>query len=116
MRKISNRNYHKLLSSGRWRELRRRYLSDHPICQRCESLGKTTLATCVHHILPVESQVTPYEMERVAYDYTNLEALCDACHEERHKHCNRRCSKNETRAAAKEIAQAFISRWKIGGE
>lgn len=111
MRKVSNKNYHKLLSHSRWRELRQRYLASHPLCEECERQGKTTLATCVHHIRPVESQATPALMEQAAYDIHNLEALCDHCHEERHKGCNRAKSKAQTKLAAKQTAEAFMARW-----
>ena len=85
-----------------------RYLSAHPLCEECERQGKTTLATCVHHIRPIESQATPALMEQAAYDIHNLEALCDHCHEERH---NRAKSKAATRLAAKQTAEAFMARW-----
>lgn len=111
MRKVSNKNYHKLLSHSRWRELRQRYLASHPLCEECERAGKTTIATCVHHIRPVESQGTPALMMRAAYDWHNLEALCEPCHEARHKLCNRAKSKAQTRQAAKETAEAFMARW-----
>ena len=111
MRKVSNKNYHKLLSHSRWQTLRLRYLSAHPLCEECERVGKTTLATCVHHIRPVEQQATPALMMQAAYDWHNLEALCDACHEARHKLCDRGKSKEKTKQAAKQIAEAFMARW-----
>ena len=111
MRKVSNKYYHKLLGHSRWRELRMRYLSAHPLCEKCERQGKTTLATCVHHIRPVEAQCSPAMMEQAAYDIHNLEALCEACHEERHKGCNRAKSKAQTKLAAKQTAEAFMARW-----
>lgn len=111
MRKISNKNYHKLLSHSRWRELRMRYLSAHPLCEECERAGKTTVATCVHHIRPVEAQGTPSLMMQAAYDYNNLEALCDACHEARHRLDNRSRTKAQTKKAAQEVAETFVQRW-----
>lgn len=111
MRKVNNKNYHKLLGHSRWRELRQRYLASHPLCEECERAGKTTLATCVHHIRPVESQGSPALMMQAAYDWHNLEALCEACHEQRHKRCNRAKSKAQTKLAAKQTAEAFMARW-----
>ena len=111
MRKVSNKNYHKLLGHSRWRELRARYLAAHPLCEECERAGKTTLATCVHHLRPVEAQATPALMMQAAYDWHNLEALCEACHEQRHKGCNRAKSKAQTKLAAKQTAEAFMARW-----
>ena len=111
MRKVTNKNYHKLLSHSRWQTLRARYLSAHPLCEECERAGKTTLATCVHHIRPVEAQETPALMMAAAYDWYNLEALCEACHEARHKLCNRAKSKAQTRLAAKQTAEAFMAQW-----
>ena len=74
------------------------------------------LATCVHHIHPIESQHTPEQMERVAYDYRNLAALCDLCHERIHRYCNRSRSKEQTKKAAKQIAENFMTTWLKGGE
>ena len=95
--------------------MRQRYLASHPLCEECERAGKTTLATCVHHIRPVEAQSSPALMMEAAYNWHNLEALCEQCHKdrhkERHKFCNRAKSKEQTRLAAKQTAEEFIARW-----
>jgi hypothetical protein len=50
-------------------------------------------------------------MMAAAYDWNNLEALCEPCHEARHKLCNRSKSKAQTRLAAQQTAAAFMARW-----
>ena len=76
--------YQRLLNDRRWRELRIAYLREHPLCERCIREGKAagvpegyiTPAIDVHHRVPVETAKTLQEMERLAYDWNNLEALC----------------------------------------
>lgn len=111
MRKVSNKFYHQLLGHYRWRDLRARYLGAHPLCEECERKGRTTLATCVHHVRPVESQPSQELMIAAAYDWNNLEALCDACHELRHAGHTGRRSKVQTRESARQTAEAFLARW-----
>ena len=48
------------------------------VCKECSRYGKTTVATMVHHIFPLE---TYYEL-RLAND--NLISLCNKCHEVMH--------------------------------
>lgn len=51
----------------RWREIRRRYLGDHPTCEYC---GRP--ATEVHHEVPLSRGGT--------HDLHNLVSLCRRCH------------------------------------
>jgi 5-methylcytosine-specific restriction endonuclease McrA len=39
----------------------------------------------VHHKIPFETGKTPEEVEKLAYDWDNIESLCEPCHEARHK-------------------------------
>lgn len=88
-----SKQYQKLLNSKRWKELRIRYLREHPLCERClregkaEGLpfGRATAAVDLHHKIPVESTKTLTEMERLCYDWNNLEALCVPCHMKTHQ-------------------------------
>lgn len=63
--------------STRWRVLRRDFLIAHPLCADCERKGRTTLAQHVHHEKP--RKLHP----ELAFDWSNLEALCLACHNAR---------------------------------
>lgn len=62
-----NKRYH-----HGWPKLRQQYLTLHPFCEMCESQGRVTIATEVHHILPLEHGGTN--------DLKNLMALCKPCH------------------------------------
>jgi 5-methylcytosine-specific restriction protein A len=55
-----------------WRKVRAAYLASHPLCERCESEGRLTPATEVHHKLPLASGGTNA--------WENLAALCKPCH------------------------------------
>lgn len=62
----------------KWRAFRNLYLSDHPLCAKCNRLGEH-----VHHIVP--RAVAPERM----FDRSNLMTLCAECHEEVHKEAHR---------------------------
>jgi len=54
----------------KWRLTRRKYLTDHGVCEHCHQ----RLAEHVHHIADVAQDPTRM------HDQTNLEALCASCH------------------------------------
>ena len=45
----------KIYNTPQWRKLRLAHLMQHPLCEMCESKGRTTLASCVHHIKYISS-------------------------------------------------------------
>jgi len=55
-----------------WKRIRDRYISQHPLCERCEQDGRLTPAQEVHHIKPLSEGGT--------HDSDNLMALCSSCH------------------------------------
>jgi len=59
-----------------WRDLRRAYLKQHPLCEKCH----VKLAEQVHHVVPRAKAP-----ERTL-DPSNLQALCTDCHLEVHRH------------------------------
>lgn len=61
----------------RWRKYAKNFLAQHPLCVRCLSLDRTTLATCVDHIIPVTEagQSDPNFWRR-----ENHQPLCVRCH------------------------------------
>lgn len=83
-------DYHRILRGRPWRTLRARYLGQHPLCEDClaKDPDRTTLATEVHHIVPLGTVRSYDEMKRLAYDWNNLRALCPECHQERHLELN----------------------------
>ena len=108
-----DQRYQKLLNSPRWKELRRSYLQQHPLCERCRRDGIAagvlpdgyiTSAVDVHHKTPVESAKTEQEMEYLAYNMggNNLEALCIPCHIKTHQemrsHTKEKVQENKARA------------------
>lgn len=59
----------------RWQQLSSRYRTLHPLCEQCESEGRVTAATEVHHVVPIKVDRTKRLEE------ANLMAVCRACHE-----------------------------------
>ena len=57
---------------GAWQKIRARFLAAHPLCEQCRKEGRLTVATEVHHILPLGHGGTN--------DEENLMALCKPCH------------------------------------
>ena len=57
-----------------WRNLRSLKLAIDPLCQRCKSEGRTTLAVHVHHVKPRKLHPD------LAFDMDNLRSLCLPCH------------------------------------
>lgn len=102
-----------MMNSRRWRRLRAAYLSAHPICEDCEQAGRTTIATEVHHIRPIEERAgRPDDMQELAFNPCNLRALCKACHIEAHRvlHSNSlSSSKERARAELSAFASAYLS-------
>lgn len=48
------------------------------LCEHCKRYGRKVTATIAHH------KKTVKECPELAYDVTNGEALCDACHNKEH--------------------------------
>jgi len=55
---------------------------DEYMCRHCKRYGKTTQATMVHHIYPVE------EYPHLGLVNDNLISLCNSCHEKMHNRIN----------------------------
>lgn len=64
-------------SDRRWRKLRARKLADEPRCEPCLVKGLVTVATEVHHVLPISEG-------GAKYDYANLQSVCSDCQDEAH--------------------------------
>ena len=96
--------YQRLLNSKRWRDLRRWYLQQHPLCERCIEEGEAAgikggyirSAIDVHHVVPVESAKTLQEMENLTFNPHNLRALCIECHQKTHREMGKNTKENVT--------------------
>ena len=81
------RERQEIYQSKRWKEVRKAYFQEHPLCERCLKEGRITPAHDIHHRLsPFVKGLTPEEKDRRAFDWSNLMALCVDCHiKEHHK-------------------------------
>ena len=111
--------YQRLLNSPRWKNIRRAYLQAHPLCERCQREGFVRSAIDVHHKVPVETAKTEQEMERLAYNPANLEALCIPCHikthQEMHSHTKEKVKENKARAR-RRFMEANDPNWRPDGD
>lgn len=60
---------------GDWNKLRNAYISENPICERCEDKGHITPAREVHHKEAFDGPDDPLRME-----WGNLCSVCSSCH------------------------------------
>lgn len=105
-----DRLYNKLIQSRKWLELRRRKINNNPLCERCAEIGLIVPVAEIHHKRPCEESMTPQELERLMYDYNNLQSLCHDCHVEVHKQAKSKTK--EFVAERREKANArFIERY-----
>lgn len=105
--------YIRLINSARWKRLRNEKLKECPVCEECAKNGISTLASEVHHIKPVESVAGVAAMERLMFDWMNLQSLCHACHADIHKHAFSH-SKQAIQANNKRDAERFIDKFLDG--
>ena len=71
--------YRSFYESREWRALRTQVMiSNSFLCVSCKSKGLIVSATQVHHIVPIDKDMSK------ALDYDNLKPLCSNCHNEAH--------------------------------
>lgn len=106
-----NPNYIKMIKSYHWQQLRDRKIKSQPLCQRCLEGNRTTAATEVHHIVPVETAVSFEQMQRLMFDYNNLMSVCKLCHTKLHESLKsfdkETVKKNNKRTTARFINHFF---------
>jgi len=56
-----------------WRNLRNRYIRQHPLCVECQRNGFHTPGYVVDHIVPIKSGGSKWSE-------SNLQTLCEKCH------------------------------------
>lgn len=101
--------YVQLMNSRQWRELRTLKLQDSPLCERCRQKGYVVAASCVHHIVEVESGRTDEECRDLCFRWTNLQALCYECHKQIHEE-QRTWKADHHQQVAKNRLQRWIER------
>ena len=107
-----DKRYQKLLNSPRWAEVKRIvWQRAQGLCERCREEGIAAgvlpngyirAGKDCHHVIPVESAKTEQEMERLAYDVSNIRLLCVDCHIKTHQemrsHTKEKVKENKERA------------------
>ena len=105
-----------IYNSREWKELRTMKLRQQPLCEQCIKDGEAMgipggyirIATCVHHVVPIETARTKDEMRRLALDcgLNGLMALCQSCHAKIHKQIG-----SNTAKIVRQRAEARQDRW-----
>lgn len=73
-----------IYNTSRWKKLRSAYLMLHPLCEMCLEEEKISPTEEVHHIKPILTGESRLEMEQLAYNPSNLIALCKEHHHQIH--------------------------------
>lgn len=102
--------YIKMINSARWKKLRAEKLRANPICEECAKRDVSTLATEVHHVVPVESVAGVSAMSRLMFSLPNLQSLCHACHSEIHRRAFSH-SKEAIQANNIRCAERFVEKY-----
>jgi 5-methylcytosine-specific restriction protein A len=74
--------------------LRAAYIAAHPLCEHCLARGAVTQAQDVDHIIPHQN------LDHLRLNWSNLQALCRACHAAKHAASNRRRESEEPGAGS----------------
>jgi len=85
VRTINKQLYQDIYQDPRWKRLRAAKFRENPLCEKCEAKGMVVMAKEVHHKIPFQTGRTPEEVERLAFDWDNLQSLCITCHKEEDK-------------------------------
>ena len=107
-----------IYNSREWHRLRTLKLQTTPLCEKCREDGLKAgikpngfvrSATCVHHIVPIETATTKEEMWRLAIGcgLSGLMSLCRPCHHKIHNDAG-----YHTKEAVQERKQSAFERWK----
>ena len=108
-----NPHYIKMINSNKWKLLRAKKLQSNPVCEMCEANNRSTLATEVHHTVPVESVSHELGMRQLMFDYNNLQSLCHSCHSDTHRRAFSH-SKEAVQANNKRMTERFADRFLQG--
>lgn len=84
-----NNKWGRYYGNIRYKKLRDWYMENHPLCADCLFEGRSVPATQLHHIIPYSRGKTEEERMELLMDWEhNFVALCDECHDKRHKILN----------------------------
>ena len=71
-------------NTPQWKNLRNRYIKEHPFCEMCLEKGIVKSAEEVHHIVPFGTGATEEERWNLLTSESNLLSLCIPCHKKIH--------------------------------
>lgn len=85
----------------RYREMRARFLGNHPLCVLCKKDGFIVSAVEVDHVLPISQRPD------LVYEESNWQALCETCHKRKTAHDNAKDADVPGRAEWKQELMKF---------
>jgi 5-methylcytosine-specific restriction protein A len=76
-RKERDKPHHWMYNNNRWRNARKMFLQDNPLCAECERQGRIKAAGVVDHIRPHRGN------QALFWDMDNWQSLCKSCHDKK---------------------------------
>lgn len=75
LRRSRDKPWRALYNTKRWKQLRLGQLSRHPLCLRCQRMGRVVPARVAHHVVPHKGD------PKLFFDASNLSSSCFDCHD-----------------------------------
>ena len=98
--------YVRIMNTRDWHEFRKLILTEQPCCAECARQGYVRASHVVHHKREIESGRTDQECWDLAFQRSNVEALCVECHHKIHTEL-----RSHTRDTHKLRQQQRLEQW-----
>ena len=85
VRTVRKGKYQDIYQDRRWKLLRAAKMRANPLCEVCEMKDRVTPTKEVHHKIPFDTGTTQEEIEYLAFNWNNLQSVCNPCHKDEHK-------------------------------
>ena len=75
-------------NTTRWAKLRMVKLQNNPLCELCLEKDIVSATEQIHHLVPFMQGTTIVQIKYLGFDYSNLQSLCEKCHQNIHSNKN----------------------------
>lgn len=99
-----DKRYQRLLNSRKWWEVKAIvWKRANGLCEQCREEGFITPGVDCHHIIPVETAKTLYDMTRLCYNPDNIRLLCIDHHRQVHTELGSQTKEGHLKAEADRL-------------
>ena len=75
-------------NTNKWQKLRILKLQNNPLCELCLEKDIISATEQIHHVQPFMNGTSIQQIKYLGFDYNNLQALCENCHQNIHSNKN----------------------------